>query len=68
MRRFSIDIEWFVLVLLLAVFLVFTVASAADREQVDHNAGKQQYLEVPIPVLDSVQTFYIPDMPDRGPA
>ena len=68
MRRFSMDIEWFVLVMLLAVFLVFTAASAADRDQVDHNASKQQYIEVPMPVLDSVHTFYISDMPDRDSA
>lgn len=68
MRRFSIDVEWFVLVLLLAVFMVFTAASAADREQIDHNASAQQYLEVSMPVLDSVHTLYIPDMPDRDSA
>ena len=68
MRRLSMDIEWFVLVMLLAVFLIFSAASAADREQVDHNASVQQYIEVPMPVLDSVHTSYVPDMPDRGPA
>ena|GEM_PF-6380387 len=51
MRKLSIDIEWFVLVMLLAVFLVFSAASAADREQIDHSASAQQCLEVPVPVL-----------------
>ena len=68
MRRFSIDVEWFVLVLLLAVFLVFSAASAAVRKQVDHNARKQPYIEVPVPVLDSEHTFYVPDTPDRNSA
>ncbi len=68
MRRLSMDIEWFVLVMLLAVFLIFSAASAADREQVDHNASKQQYIEVSISVLDSVHTLYIPNMPDRDSA
>jgi hypothetical protein len=68
MRIFSMDIEWYVLVMLLAVFLVFSAASAADREQVDHRASAQQYIEVPIPVLDSENTSYVPSMPGRGSA
>ena len=55
MRILSIDIEWYVLVMLLAVFLVFSAASAADREQTDHNVSAQLYLEESMPELDSAR-------------
>jgi hypothetical protein len=60
MRRFSIDIEWYVLVMLLAVFLVFSAASAADRERTDHNVGVHLYLEESMPVLNSAYALHAP--------
>ena len=66
MRRFSIDIEWYVLVMLLAVFLVFSAATAADRNRVDHNVGAQLYLKESMPVLDSTNAFHVPASMNQG--
>jgi hypothetical protein len=62
MDKFSIEIEWPVLVVLTAIFAICSVANGASQEMVDLNADMQEYLEASRLLSDPDDRFYISDM------
>lgn len=62
MKRFSIDVEWSVLLALLAVFVMWSAANGANQEMVDLNADMQEYLEASKLLSDPADRFFISDM------
>jgi hypothetical protein len=60
--KFSLDIEWYVLAILVAIFATSSIASGANQEMADLNADMQEYLDVSKLLSDPADRLYVSDM------